>query len=308
MTPLQLFAIEAHARAHNGGLGDHALLDQIKCARDPRDSKVQRHCERSLAVQLEIMAQMDERPCVIVTLESCTTIPRDEIEALAGAVGSLAGHRHEYPLIRLLRRLAPQHETLAHLDRIAREHGYMQAGSDERADDGKHEVPITPPPGPLADLDSERNAHQCTALQLEQERDRHAATRAQLEIAYAELARVQAERLELFSGEIARATAAVAGHRYSAPAPADPVIALLDAFAAAGDRAGTMSLRGSVPADRLIEWASFHSLPVEHDRLCRRGQDGRTIWWTVDRVTLTGAREITASRDDDPSHTFTGDD
>jgi hypothetical protein len=128
ISPLQLLALECHARAHNGGLGDPALLSLVSDNR-AGDSDAEQH----LASQLEMMSLIGERPCVLVTLDAVTTIPRYEIEALALAVGQVVGHRHEYPLINLLRRLAPKHETLTHLDRIAREHGYLQAGSDERA-------------------------------------------------------------------------------------------------------------------------------------------------------------------------------
>lgn len=127
ISPLQLLALECHARAHNGGLGDPTLLSLVRGAREGDVG-----CASSCAANLELMQMMDERPCVLVTLDAVSTIPRAEVEALAEAVGRVVGHRSEYPLISLLRRLAPQHETLAHLDRIAREHGYTQAGSDER--------------------------------------------------------------------------------------------------------------------------------------------------------------------------------
>jgi pyruvate-formate lyase-activating enzyme len=133
ITAVQLLALEAHARAHNGGLGDRVILDLIAMARHRHDPLCGQ-AQRSLVANLEIMTQMGERPCVLVTLDGATTIPRDEVEALALAVGRAVGHRDEYPLINLLRRLAPKHETLAHLDRIAREHGFVQAGSDERAE------------------------------------------------------------------------------------------------------------------------------------------------------------------------------
>jgi hypothetical protein len=55
-----------------------------------------------------------------------------EVDALTTAVGKLIGHRNEYPLISLLRKVDPGNETLAVIDQIARKHGYVQAGSDER--------------------------------------------------------------------------------------------------------------------------------------------------------------------------------
>lgn len=61
------------------------------------------------------------------------TPTKDEINALSAAAWELQRRYAHFPhLVSLLRKFAPQDEGLAHLDRLAREHGYKQAGSDER--------------------------------------------------------------------------------------------------------------------------------------------------------------------------------
>jgi hypothetical protein len=60
-------------------------------------------------------------------------IPADEIEALATAAWSQG--RGCDALVRLLRRIDPDNEVIRTLDARAREHGYLQAGSDERLPD-----------------------------------------------------------------------------------------------------------------------------------------------------------------------------
>ena len=55
-----------------------------------------------------------------------------EIDALARAVGQSVGHPHEFPLVSLLRKLAPAHPLLITMDRVSREHGYAAAGTNER--------------------------------------------------------------------------------------------------------------------------------------------------------------------------------
>lgn len=70
ISPLQLLALECHARAHNGGLGDPVLLSQVRGAREGDAG-----CMRSLAANLEIMHQMGERVCVLVTLDEIVTVP-----------------------------------------------------------------------------------------------------------------------------------------------------------------------------------------------------------------------------------------
>jgi hypothetical protein len=56
----------------------------------------------------------------------------DEVDALAAAIGQMVGLAAEYPLVSLLRKLAPAHPVLVAMDRISREHGYVAAGTDER--------------------------------------------------------------------------------------------------------------------------------------------------------------------------------
>lgn len=59
-------------------------------------------------------------------------VTRDEADALARSVGWALGRPEEQAMIGLLRKLAPQHPTLVTLDAIARDHGFVRAGSDER--------------------------------------------------------------------------------------------------------------------------------------------------------------------------------
>lgn len=59
-------------------------------------------------------------------------IPTRHLRALELAVGNAVGTAHEHDLICLLRVLDPDSIVLAAMDRIAREHGYVAAGSPAR--------------------------------------------------------------------------------------------------------------------------------------------------------------------------------
>lgn len=66
ISPLQLLALEAHARATD----DAALLERVRIAREQRASKVRDHADRALTDTLEMMRLQGERPCTLVTLDS----------------------------------------------------------------------------------------------------------------------------------------------------------------------------------------------------------------------------------------------
>lgn len=71
---------------------------------------------------------------IAVNVSTIAEISDDEIEALSTAAWNQG--RGCDPLIRLLRKIDPGNETLAILDSRARDHGYIQAGSDERSPEG----------------------------------------------------------------------------------------------------------------------------------------------------------------------------
>lgn len=124
ISPTDLLRLEAHARAHNGGMGDHFLLGAVRDARAGQSKAAMYH--------LEMMRCLSERVCVLVSDEAIATIPDDEIDALATAAWDSG--RGNDRLVRLLRRIAPSDRVLVTLDARARGAGYVQAGSDEPID------------------------------------------------------------------------------------------------------------------------------------------------------------------------------
>lgn len=68
---------------------------------------------------------------LVTEVTSITEITDCEVGALTLAVGRAVGHADEAPLISLLRKLEPGNEVLLHLDQMAREHGFIRAGSTE---------------------------------------------------------------------------------------------------------------------------------------------------------------------------------
>lgn len=131
ISPSGLLRLEAHARAHNGGVGDQKLLEVVRNARCGGFTQLDAARQAS-----ETMRQFGERVCVLVSDEAIATIPDDEIDALATAAWDSG--RGNDRLVRLLRRIAPGNGVLATLDARARASGYVQAGSDEllEVDDG----------------------------------------------------------------------------------------------------------------------------------------------------------------------------
>lgn len=68
-------------------------------------------------------------------------IPDDEVNALASAAwrARTRGRDTSDALISLLRRIAPEHETIERMDALARQAGYRRAGRDERFGDERFE-------------------------------------------------------------------------------------------------------------------------------------------------------------------------
>lgn len=77
-------------------------------------------------------------------------VPGDEVDALAKAAwdARTPGGRAHDALVSLLRRIAPEHETLARMDELARRSGYRRAGSDERFGDERFDEAAGAPRGP----------------------------------------------------------------------------------------------------------------------------------------------------------------
>lgn len=71
------------------------------------------------------------RPEIVADGEAITPVSDAEIDALRHAAWHARSKTHGDALISLLRKLAPDDETLNLMDRQARRAGYVCAGSDE---------------------------------------------------------------------------------------------------------------------------------------------------------------------------------
>lgn len=122
-----LLALDALSLA---GLGDPALRALVEGYRAEWGRAIARQLESRLQMLRATVGPEQPAICCVVTDRTVAEIGAGDIDALATAAWN-AG-RGDDRLIRLLRKIAPRNETLAHLDARAREYGFVQAGSDER--------------------------------------------------------------------------------------------------------------------------------------------------------------------------------
>lgn len=120
-----LLALEALSLA---GLGDPDLRGLVRQCRREGDGFARRILESRLRLLRATVGATQPAICCVVTDATVAEIGAADIDALATA--AWAAGRGDDRLIRLLRKIAPKNEVLAHLDARA------QAGSDERMPEG----------------------------------------------------------------------------------------------------------------------------------------------------------------------------